>query len=468
MLATPLACTDGVHHGSSIILLGDTGVSRPAPVVANARAASRRGARARRRRSRARDVGLGEERPAPVRGARVRGRRLARHGARRRGGLHLLVGPRDRKASRLGLGMVEPGRSRSSPWTPTPRPGGSSPVLSTRTSRPSGSRRGARFRSISSGALAGSRARRSSRSFGCASRTTTRATARSPPWCPNHECGPGRVLLPACRRHLAPRPHEDPSRAAAAVFNRAYPHGMPMAEYARKTLEQARRAQPVHRKRMLAELARYQDCRRGHRRRGGRRLREGENSLERLRDAARRTAPPRACPARRRPAPGSVVVAQAGRAPFTISNVRWASDFVIQRWMHQDDLGSLVRRLAASPGDEPLVIAVAGRSAFSPSYLSFSSRRRLLICRPEGAEPVDTDRVGASPDASKRTRPRLGQSPGLRALCRERAAHRGRRPDRREAPSIRRKMGRGCDRAPRSRPSRDRSRDPRPRRPREV
>ena len=36
---TPLACTDQVHHGSSLILLGDTGVSRPVPAVQNPRRA---------------------------------------------------------------------------------------------------------------------------------------------------------------------------------------------------------------------------------------------------------------------------------------------------------------------------------------------------------------------------------------------------------------------------------------------
>ena len=33
--ATPLARTDGVHHGSALLLLGDTGVARPVPVVQN-------------------------------------------------------------------------------------------------------------------------------------------------------------------------------------------------------------------------------------------------------------------------------------------------------------------------------------------------------------------------------------------------------------------------------------------------
>ena len=43
---TPLACTDGVHHGSSLIRLGDTGVSRPAPAVQNPHRAFRAAAAA--------------------------------------------------------------------------------------------------------------------------------------------------------------------------------------------------------------------------------------------------------------------------------------------------------------------------------------------------------------------------------------------------------------------------------------
>ena len=222
-------------------------------------------------------------------------------------------------------------------------------------------------------------------------------------------------------RHLAPVPHEDPSRAAAAVFNRAYPHGMPMVDYARKTLEQARRAQPAHRKRMLAELARYRIADEVIEGAAGEATAKERQTLRPLRDAARRTAPPRACPARRRPAPGSVVVAKAGRAPFTISNVRWASRFVVQRWMHEDDLASLVRRLATSPPDEPIVIAVAGRGAFSPSHLAFSSPKRLLVCRPDGAEHVDTDRVRRLARCVEAHRASAREIAGLRALCRERA-----------------------------------------------
>ena len=40
--ATPLACTDGVSHASSLIVLGDTGVARPMPFVQRAGAALER------------------------------------------------------------------------------------------------------------------------------------------------------------------------------------------------------------------------------------------------------------------------------------------------------------------------------------------------------------------------------------------------------------------------------------------
>ena len=39
--ATPLACTDGVHHGSALLLLGDTCVTWPVPVVQNLQLALR-------------------------------------------------------------------------------------------------------------------------------------------------------------------------------------------------------------------------------------------------------------------------------------------------------------------------------------------------------------------------------------------------------------------------------------------
>ena len=40
--ATPLACTDGIAHGSSLLLLGDTGVTRPMSVLQRAEAALER------------------------------------------------------------------------------------------------------------------------------------------------------------------------------------------------------------------------------------------------------------------------------------------------------------------------------------------------------------------------------------------------------------------------------------------
>ena len=268
-------------------------------------------------------------------------------------------------------------------------------------------------------------------------------------------------------RHLAPGPHEDPSRAAAAVFNRAYPHGMPMVDYARKTLEQARRAQPAHRKRMLAELARYRIADEVIEGAAGEATAKERQTLRRLRDAARRTAPPRACPARRRPAPGSVVVAQAERAPFTISNVRWASDFVIQRWMHEDDLGlssaDSPPRPATSPSSSRCgagrVLAFAPRVQLAPAPPHLPpGRRRARRHRPRPASrPVRR----SAPGLASGNRRAAGALPRARA-------HRGRRPDRREAPSMRRTLGRGPERAPRPRASRDRSRDPRPRRPRGV
>ena len=222
-------------------------------------------------------------------------------------------------------------------------------------------------------------------------------------------------------RHLAAGPHEDPWTGAAAVFNQAYPCAMPMAEYAHKTLEQARRAEPSNRSRMLRDLARYRfvdelisgafpDATPGER-----------ETLNTFRDAWRARKPARECPAKRRPAPGSVVVARPGRAPFTISNVQWASAFVEQRWLHEDDLASLIGRLAAQPTDEPLVIAVAGPSRFSPATLAFSAPRRLAICFPDRTEHLDTVRL-------RRLGARLGEvRPGRRAilefrqLCRARA-----------------------------------------------
>ena len=222
-------------------------------------------------------------------------------------------------------------------------------------------------------------------------------------------------------RHLAAGPHEDAWTGAGAVFNRAYPCAMPMAEYARKTLEQARRAEPSNRRRMLRDLARYRivdelirgalaDATPGER-----------ETLRTLRDAWRASEPARERPAKRRPAPGSVVVARPGRAPLTIGNVQWASAFVEQRWLHEDDLASLIARLAAQPADEPLVIAVAGAGRFSPATLAFSAPRRLAICLPDRTEHVDTARLRRLATALAEVRPGRRAILELRQLCRARA-----------------------------------------------
>ena len=222
-------------------------------------------------------------------------------------------------------------------------------------------------------------------------------------------------------RHLAAGPHEDAWTGAAAVFDRAYPCAMPMAEYARKTVEQARRAEPSNRRRMLRDLARYRivdelisgafaDATPG----------ECE-TLRALRDACRAREPARERPAKRRPAPGSVVVARPGHAPFTISNVQWASAFVEQRWLHADDLASLIGRLTAQPTDEPLVIAVAGAGRFSPATLAFSAPRRLAICLPDRTEHVDTARIRRLTTALAKVRPGRRAILEFRQLCRARA-----------------------------------------------
>ena len=58
--------------------------------------------------------------------------------------------------------------------------------------------------------------------------------------------------------HLTTGPHEDSWAAASAVFNRAYPYGMPMEEYALKTLRQARQTRRPDREEKLGALARYE------------------------------------------------------------------------------------------------------------------------------------------------------------------------------------------------------------------
>ena len=234
-------------------------------------------------------------------------------------------------------------------------------------------------------------------------------------------CDPVAFFFAHAARHLAAGPHEDAWTGAAAVFNRACPCAMPMREYACKTIEQARRAEPSNRRRMLRDLARYRivdeliwgafaDATPGER-----------ETLSTFRDAWRAREPARERPAKRRPAPGSVVVARPGRAPFTIANVHWASAFVEQRWLHEDDLASLIGRLAAQPTDEPLVIAVAGPSRFSPATLAFSAPRRLAICFPDRTEHLDTVRLRRLCARLGEVRPARRAILEFRQLCRARA-----------------------------------------------
>ena len=194
-------------------------------------------------------------------------------------------------------------------------------------------------------------------------------------------------------RHLAPGPHEDASTASGDVFNQAYHCAIPMGEYAAKTLVQARQAPPAHRRRMLEGLARYRIADQVIAGRTGGATPAERATLRALRAASRAKGPAREHPAKRRPAPGSVVVARAGGPPYTIANVAWASACVEQRWLHEDCLGALIGRLADAPGAEPFVIAVAGRPRFHPQGLAFSARGRIAVCGPDRTETVDTARL---------------------------------------------------------------------------
>ena len=222
-------------------------------------------------------------------------------------------------------------------------------------------------------------------------------------------------------RRLAYGPHTDAWNAAGAVFNDAYPYAMPMADYARRTLAQARRARAPDARRILETLARYRIVDAVIDGALGDPTPHERTVLSKARAAARRRAPARARPLARRPAAGAVVLAREDACPFTIANVRWAGDGIEQRWMHEDGLEALVRRLVAAPPSAPYILAVAGRTRFSPSRLAFSTPGRLAVCRPEHTELVDTARL------RRLERRFAGQAPEgralfrFRALCRERA-----------------------------------------------
>ena len=222
-------------------------------------------------------------------------------------------------------------------------------------------------------------------------------------------------------RHLAEGPHDDARAAAGAVFNRFYPFGMPMEEYARKALVQARRAKGPRGRQILEGLARFRIVDAVIAGALGGAGDDERAQLARLRDTARVRGPAKDGPSRRRPSPGSVVVARPDRAPYAISNVRWAGPYVAQRWMHEDSLEALVARLAAGPPGAPLVIAVADRPRFSPAGLAFSGRHRLAVCYPDRTETVDLARVRALAGSLREARPEPRAVHSFRHLCRERA-----------------------------------------------
>ena len=232
---------------------------------------------------------------------------------------------------------------------------------------------------------------------------------------------PVRYFFEHAARHLVPGPHEDPREVVGDVFNRGYHCAIPMAQYASKTLAQARRAHSSQRQRMLADLARYRtvdEVIAGET--GGATLAE-RKTLRRLRDVSRAREPARERPAARRAAPGSVVLAREGLPPFTIANVAWASSFVEQRWMHEDRLGLLIRRLVENPRDDPFVLAVAGRPRFSPASLAFSTGQRLAVCLPDRTESVDLQRVRRLDACLGEVRPKRRHVLEFRSLCQARA-----------------------------------------------
>ena len=222
-------------------------------------------------------------------------------------------------------------------------------------------------------------------------------------------------------RRLVPDAPSEACAAAGAVFNRAYPYAMPMAEYARKTLRQARAACGTHRTRHLGALARYAIVDAVIAGETGEATESERRLLRALRHALHGDGIPARRPPPKRPAVGSVVVARRDRAPFVIANVRWASERVERRWMHDDHLAALIGRLAARPPAEALVIAVAGSHRFSPARLAFSGPRHLAICRPDRTEYVDLERVGRLWRCLGGARPPKRALLAFRRLCRARA-----------------------------------------------
>ena len=222
-------------------------------------------------------------------------------------------------------------------------------------------------------------------------------------------------------RRLVHGRHADAWSAAGAVFNDAYPYAMPMDEYARKTLAQARRAGAGDGKRILETLAQCAIVDAVIEGALGDATEDERAALVKARAVRRRRGPARERPLARRPAVGSVVLARDGRAPFTIANVRWGSGPFEQRWMHTDRLVALIRRLVAAPPEAPFILAVAGPTHFSPSMFAFSTRGRLAVCHPERTEHVDTQRLLRLEQCFAAVAPEPRALFEFRRLCRERA-----------------------------------------------
>lgn len=231
-------------------------------------------------------------------------------------------------------------------------------------------------------------------------------------------------------RHLIAEPGEDPRAAVSDVFNKAYPYAMPMEEYARKTLRQARRVNDRQRReKTCASLAQYAIVHAVIAGDVGDATDDEKSLLKKARARLPEEKAEKFLPEERRPAEGSVIVARHGEKPFVIANVRWATDFVEQRWMHQDRLDALLARLVADPPEKPFVIAVAGRPTFSPSSLAFSGRGRLAVCHPDRAEYLAVARyqrlqtcfADLCPDGREDAFRFRKDLFGFRNLCRDRA-----------------------------------------------
>ena len=150
--------------------------------------------------------------------------------------------------------------------------------------------------------------------------------------------------------------HSDAWSTAGAVFNDACPYGMPMVEYARKSIAQAHRAGANDARRILETLAPYRivdaviDGALGD-------VTDAERVvLVRARAVERRRAPARAQPLSRRPGAGSVVLAQrVALSTFTNHLARQILD---------DDAPRVSRALEALGLPAVSVAARAGRRQF--------------------------------------------------------------------------------------------------------